>query len=369
MGLSSIDRKIALNYAHKVLKPVSFGESGIFFWFPGSGMTTILHDIFQTKEVIKETIVGLSSRIVISQFWGNVAMKNSLEGLFESSNFGEYKMLENYANEVLKKGNELVCVIGRIDNFPEVEKIKILKTFVKLNSINRRRIHIILNLVDKPWLENTIVRYPEITSIANSMEIMPLLNGSLLTNFIKQRSLEFGSKLSKGEMKDIVENYGGLLSLIKEHLRSGKSGSSLQHLKLKVLWKDVPNSYKDAFENIFFDSKKEIQKFQTNDLEAFGVLGVQVIKNLWFMLNEDSKSLLNKMLSDTENTLLEHLDKHKGKVLTKDEVINILWPENIGDISFWAVDQAISRFRKKLIRVGIDPDRLRTVKGKGYVWQ
>jgi DNA-binding response OmpR family regulator len=46
----------------------------------------------------------------------------------------------------------------------------------------------------------------------------------------------------------------------------------------------------------------------------------------------------------------------------------MLRPENGEDISLWAIDQAVSRFRKKLAEAGTDPELLKTIKKKGYIW-
>lgn len=39
---------------------------------------------------------------------------------------------------------------------------------------------------------------------------------------------------------------------------------------------------------------------------------------------------------------------------------------NSDDYSDWAIDQFISRFRKKLKQIGVSSGILKTVKGKGY---
>lgn len=368
MGLSNFNKKLASGFAKTILNPVRLGENGVFFWFPGSGMTTIIKDIFSDKSVLESVLKGLSSRIEVLQFWGHLCMERTSEDYLKVCNFLDFESLSKHVQGVLEKGKEVVFVLGRIDNFPEKEKIKIFKTFVKLNSINKRRVHTIINLVDKPWFEKAIINFPEIAALSNTIEIVPLISDEILSDFIKIRSKDFGISLSKKDLSEIARNYGGILTLIKEYLRSGENRFTLE-LKLKVLWNDVPESYKRVFEEIILGIRNKKNSRVISDLKTFNLLGIEVFKSNWSVLSDDSEKILPKLLTEEETDLWKFINEKRGKVITKDDVISILRSKEKDDISLWAIDQAVSRFRRKLARAGIDPELLKTIKGRGYIWQ
>src|SRR3989344_6005316 len=127
MGLSKLDYSIAAYYAPKILTPLKYGENGVFFWFPGSGMTTIVRDIFSEKTLLRKHLAGLTTRIKVIQFWGHLADKKTTQELIRSAGFVDYQKLEDECKKILDKGDEVVCIIGRIDDYPQIEKVKILK--------------------------------------------------------------------------------------------------------------------------------------------------------------------------------------------------------------------------------------------------
>jgi two-component system phosphate regulon response regulator PhoB len=69
-------------------------------------------------------------------------------------------------------------------------------------------------------------------------------------------------------------------------------------------------------------------------------------------------------LGPTEYRLLEVLLESKGRVLTRNQLIDRVW-SNVAEIDERTVDVHIGRLRRALNR-GDDPDPIRTVRGSGY---
>ena len=363
MKLSKIDRDIAKFYADWLLSPVKYGESGVFFWFPGSGMTTVTKDILASKELLKTSLEGLSKRLKIMQFWGNVVDKKTVSSLLKSAGVESSSRLKNLSAETLKKGDEIVIVVGGIDSFPKAELDSLFTLLLSLQSYNRRRVHIILNLQNKPLFEEIIIIKPELASIANSIKIMPVISGKLLESYIKQRAKEFGRSLSDTNIADISKIYGGVLQLCKEYIRSNGDNSSLE-LKLRLIWERLPNKYKNRLGNIPAKTNDSISE----DLKRFGVAELEFVSKHQTAINLDPTFLLQKYLTPEEFKLWNYCRKSSGKFITKDDAIRILRPKNQETVSLWALDKAMSRFRKKLTKAGIDPESFKTIKGRGYKW-
>jgi DNA-binding response OmpR family regulator len=68
-----------------------------------------------------------------------------------------------------------------------------------------------------------------------------------------------------------------------------------------------------------------------------------------------------------EYEVLVFLLRNMNKLKTRDEISNVLWGEESYDkYSDWAIDQLMSKLRKKLKKLGINKNTLVTIRGRGY---
>ena len=67
----------------------------------------------------------------------------------------------------------------------------------------------------------------------------------------------------------------------------------------------------------------------------------------------------------TEFRLLEYLARHKGRVFSRDELLDAVWRDT-AFVTPRSVDVYISRLREKVESNPEDPVYLRTVRGAGY---
>lgn len=73
-------------------------------------------------------------------------------------------------------------------------------------------------------------------------------------------------------------------------------------------------------------------------------------------------------LTERESEILRYLAGHAGRVISRDELISRVWRLNPQGLHTRAIDMQIARLREKLRDDGSEPRVIRTVRGKGYVW-
>jgi two-component system response regulator ResD len=109
--------------------------------------------------------------------------------------------------------------------------------------------------------------------------------------------------------------------------------------------------------------KALLRRSQPNDK------GEEVLKYKGLVLNLTAREVTFQggiiNLTQTEFDLLGVLIKHKGKVLTREQLVELIWGiEFMGEDR--TVDSHIKNLREKLKVVGIDPSLVKTVWGIGY---
>lgn len=73
-------------------------------------------------------------------------------------------------------------------------------------------------------------------------------------------------------------------------------------------------------------------------------------------------------LSKTEQRILYLLVMHPGQILTREQLLEWAWPEGTEYVEDNALSVGIRRLRDKLEDVPGEPKYIRTLYGKGYVW-
>jgi hypothetical protein len=76
--------------------------------------------------------------------------------------------------------------------------------------------------------------------------------------------------------------------------------------------------------------------------------------------------VINGELSKLEKKALHHLIEKTGELVTYDELADLVW--GIGEFkTYWALNKIIERMRDKLKKMGIEPTRIESVRGQGYL--
>jgi DNA-binding response OmpR family regulator len=75
------------------------------------------------------------------------------------------------------------------------------------------------------------------------------------------------------------------------------------------------------------------------------------------------------MLTERESEILRYLAGHAGRVISRDELISRVWRLNPQGLHTRAIDMQVARLREKLRDNASEPRLIRTVRGRGYVYQ
>lgn len=74
-------------------------------------------------------------------------------------------------------------------------------------------------------------------------------------------------------------------------------------------------------------------------------------------------------LSKTERRILHLLVFHEGQIITRERLMDWVWPDGAEYVEDNALSVGIRRLRDKLEDTPSRPEYIRTVYGKGYVWE
>lgn len=78
---------------------------------------------------------------------------------------------------------------------------------------------------------------------------------------------------------------------------------------------------------------------------------------------------IEEVLSQRELDILSFFLRNANKVISREEIAEIIWgSDSIEEYSEWAIDQAISRLRKKINDNAYSPKYLKTLKGRGFLF-
>lgn len=357
--ITKIDEDIAKFYAPMVLESIGFGERQINVWLPGAGKTTITKDIITNRKLVKETLGKITDRLIFVPISCEFISSHGIESVFEEICLdlkitSKNSDLTNYINKIsswcsdkiIKEDKEIVLVINNIDNLEEIELEKFLIAIFKIISSNKRKILSIININNPKIVDGKILSNPLLFTLINRIKYLPLLDKNLLNSYVDAKTFEYKKVLSDKEKKGLINQYGGILSLLKEAIRNYPD-TTLVDLKIKSL---LPNVDK-------------------NNLEKFNAQNLKVFDNLSIFNAENTEKILKNRLRGKYKILHLYLTKNKKQIISKDDMADIIWDQKNDEFaSDWAINQVISRFRKKLIKFGVDPTRLETVNGKGYIW-
>ena len=81
------------------------------------------------------------------------------------------------------------------------------------------------------------------------------------------------------------------------------------------------------------------------------------------------RSVLDPSLSPAQFVLLEALIDAAGDVVTREEVIDAVWPDAVGGVTDQALDALVYRLRERLAELDPDHDYVVTVRGHGFRYE
>lgn len=360
-----VDLEIARFYAPLILGSLKYGENRICIWFPGCGKTNSINLLLSNKTLLKSNLGELYKRTIIIPFSGydsensqsdevlkEIYLKLNPKDTLHSSE-GLANSIIDECRKIVDQGKEVVFVGNEIENLSQVEYNKLLNNLLRIVLTNRARIHTIINIKNKDMYVRTVSTNNSLLTLSNKIQYIPVLSGHLLRDLINKFIQTFEKKISEKEIVRIEKYSGGISILTKELIRNYPDEGQI-NLKFHECLTHIS---KASLDNI-----SEKKKYQVHDLS--------IINDKKYLASENPKEHFTLIANDNELKIFNFLNKNKNKLISKENLADIVWGNNEdADYSDWAIDQIISRFRKKMIKAEIDPQVLETVKGKGYKWK
>lgn len=81
------------------------------------------------------------------------------------------------------------------------------------------------------------------------------------------------------------------------------------------------------------------------------------------------RAILDPPLSPAQFVLLAYLIDAQGDVVTRDEVIKVVWPDAAGGVTDQALDALVYRLRERLTELDRDHNYIVTVRGHGFRYE
>jgi hypothetical protein len=299
---------------------------------------------------------------------------------------------------------ELTCLLSpsiyfNLERFLSVDKTKITYLFLtNLNLLNKNNLMKFHNL--KYAITRNIIFFP----------LFPKKEAFYMMDVICLDQLRLSKKLPLKIKEILYEQFNGHPQLLKYSLYHLKEDNIIfdeekvvnalfSYFQLQVICSDILNSLgeeeKKIIEGVVRDENFKIKEFS---LEAFEYLvnlnlliktqkKIRVFGKFFkkFILNQGEKNKLfydkaNKKIfygevscegefTQQEFKVLAYFLEKQNELVTRDEVAKAMWgslyyQEKYSD---WAIDKIISVIRKKLQKIGFDPENLQTIKKRGFI--
>ena len=407
--------------AKKILAPIQKDESVVVKWFPHTGKSIFLKEIF-SNNYIKQYFGSMESHYCFIQIDLSLILSdNFTQGLLQylycelaerngvlRQNFANlsehelYKKIVNQCFAAIRKDRHVVFIIDEIESIEHRHHQKLIQIFSNIVFNNRNKIHTIFNICNfdcQPLLALSDKSY---TLIQNQVNI-PLPTRIEANHFLDKLANRWGIKLSQ-KQKGILYFFCGNNLLTKTGLRKYKDNPSinLQSLlednemkqKMKIFSNLLGNKEKEVCNKIMFhmDQFTQEEEFIANYFKQLKIIykvgrsWVFSLPILEYVLKNTNKNLsvsknvdgelilgsfpLQNVLTQNEYKTLTLLYNNKKSLVDRDTLAKTIWGSVYLDkYSNWAIDKTISRIRKKLSTLGFNKEMIQIVKGKGYKLQ
>lgn len=162
---------------------------------------------------------------------------------------------------------------------------------------------------------------------------------------IKRSLTDIWQSLSPAEQSDLLEGKFGDQTVAEYLEQVGLIKDSQIQIPLFATF--IAKEYKDAAKTL----QKIVYDEHTNTIRK-------------------GTSVLSDQLTSSEFRLLRYLLQNEGRVIEREELINVVWGDNksTAGITDQAVDQLIFRVRRKIEEDANHPVHLQTVKGRGFTF-
>lgn len=300
----------------------------------------------------------------------------------------------------LKKANQiLVLFIVEAEKYLVSEGKQVLSLLSQLTEEFGDYIRIISFFEADITHTSLLSTLPASPQLYENVFYYPLYSRDHTLNFIQllQHYWNMSKTITAKEAEKIYEACGGHFWLVKEAVRAvmnnGRWDSDQEGMlfRLRTIYNLLIPSEKDLLVKIashkhtfspeeqlsiqylskmrIIDGEKKLSiglfiDYVREHLEFSGEL---ILKEKQLYLNQVP---IDRMFSREEGRVIKYLVKQKNVLVSRDEIAKQVWPVNTQDqYSDWAIDQLMTRIRKRIQEISIPPRLLQVVRGKGYIFK
>lgn len=371
------------NLQQKIITSIKEGKNANIISLPGSGVSRFLQDLSAKPQKIQ----AFSDKQILFYYdcsYGEELFIPVLEGFLST-----YSKEDSVFKQIYDLLNRNYSLTFLFDEYSF--KYQHLSRYANL-----------LGGLDKSKTSSLLVIFPHEYYSADLMKLNPTLSHNLIfyTYFNYTESIQFAQEyISKYNLKikhkhldQIINFSGGIYLILKNLLRSYTDYPNWNNLSqseevvnaINIVWTSFTEREQKFLRLI---ANHEFKKEYTNELNYFQKLGLVNehlhLQGEWIshiLTPQKTRSLqvksssvylngrnISKYFKIDEAEVLKKLVLNKGRVISRDEVFatrkRFFGPDTF---SIAAIDQFISRLRRKLSTLGLAQIHIDTVRGKGY---
>lgn len=306
---------------------------------------------------------------------------------------------EKLAKHLAKTKQKLILVNQQTENYLTPDKKHILSLLSQL--IDRYYGSIcVCSLCEKDITSPGYSGFLSSSSnLHQNLSYYPLYRYEDTLTFIHYLGKKWHYKLTQKTADQIWQTCGGYFWLVKEAVRQLHL-NNLQNIKdekvqdqLLFRTKAIFFSFSGEEQQVFEKSLGDTKNYSTDEhhslhylmklrlLDTAGHIDIGVFKDYLKSVKPDESKLslvnncicangvpIDGIFARKEKRFLALLLKNPHAIITRDRIGECLWPvETDKHYSDWAIDKLASRIRKELMNLKISPQRLKVIRGRGYL--
>lgn len=400
-------------FQNQILSSILKGECVTLVRFPHSGTRRNMTFLKENSTFFNYQKLGKYEILYINPY---DLQDNSLENYFRlmgynlnnrqlDENKSAFFALKELVQKFTEDGFHLIFIL------PEFSKLDYPKTFFNnlysLYQIEKTKIHFIFVITENIFSEEKMEKYDQLTElITENIIYMPILSLKDTLFTVNRLISKYGYQVPLVLKNAIPEIIGGHPALIRSCLRILNEKQNIkteelldfleQQWEVKTFLDDIWKSITDEERAFLWHAAKQdrpelkvipsfirnlgLVHFEKGKLCLFSLLfesfiKKQKIKKTTLSICSQTGEILADGIAPREKiTLNEHrllivFLKNSNKVISRDRLAEAIWEkDSFEKYSDWAIDQSISLLRKKLDSLGVSPNSIQTIKGRGYRW-
>lgn len=284
-------------------------------------------------------------------------------------------------SEVIRGGRSVVVVMDDLDllgNFEEAASAT--DALVKKYRGKLLFVYIIENPLMVNKLKTQVWSYSSTQDVFIYHRLGENWSSKQLTEICED---QYHEKLSSDKIAEISQLSGNHFGTFKRLYRDAVLGSQQAELYIDSFLTDFSPEEINTLKKLATGKKltaqeEEIRKayLKVNFISEEGIINIPYVAERILSFRIKDKIQVNEgktqitgadldLLSRSERKIVEHLMLTSGEI-NKDEIAEIIWGDQVNEkYSEWAIDQRMSRLKRKLRDLGFNVD-IKTLYGKGY---